>query len=236
MRHFAHGGFQCPNLRDSRTCNEHPCPVNCELSEFGAWSDCTRTCGGGQSRRQRTMLAPATHGGSCAALEEYTACNMDPCPQDCAVTAWGRWTTCSRTCSVHGGGEGKQQHTRQILVVPEHGGRACPVLKQLRPCADVPCGCSHVSCDSSFTDPQAPIRVSRNPGTLRVEAHMQLDRRKCRCTCTDFDAEHFKVEFVANIGTTTTGRRGHRVDVDFDRRRKSVAEFNSRIHLHLLLT
>lgn len=198
VRHFAHGGFQCPNLRDSRACNEHPCPVNCELSEFGAWSDCTRTCGGGQSRRQRSMLAPATHGGSCAALEEYTACNTDPCPQDCAVTAWGRWTTCSRTCSVHGDGEGKQQRTRQILVVPEHGGRACPVLKQLRPCANVPCGCSHVSCEYKLHEIHLKhsIRVSHSIQELFGSKHTcKWTDGKCRCTCTDFDPEHFKLEF-----------------------------------------
>lgn len=32
---------QLCQISDSRTCNEEACPINCQLTEFGPWSECS---------------------------------------------------------------------------------------------------------------------------------------------------------------------------------------------------
>ena len=39
---------------------------------------------------------------------------------DCTWTPYGDWTDCSRTC-----GGGVRHATREILQVPDHGGKTC---------------------------------------------------------------------------------------------------------------
>eukprot|EP00937_MAST-01D_sp_MAST-1D-sp2_P001076 g1076.t1 len=195
-RHFEHGGFQCPNLSETRACNVNPCPVDCQLSAFGPWSACTRTCGKGQARRQRTVTQPAVHGGACAALEEYAFCNTNPCPRDCVVTEWSRWSVCSRSCSTAGDGDGAQERTRQIRVTPQHGGLACPVLKELRPCGKVPCGCSHVMCKFKVHEIhlKKTIRVYHTVEEMFGSKHTcKWADGQCRCTCSNFSKEAMEV-------------------------------------------
>ncbi|XP_070537085.1 thrombospondin type-1 domain-containing protein 7A-like isoform X2 [Ptychodera flava] len=62
-----------------------------------------------------------------------------PCPQDCIVTHFSDWSSCSKTC-----GNGTQTQSRRILVPPLFGGKPCPELtkaqmcKQLPPCVKKP--------------------------------------------------------------------------------------------------
>ena len=52
---------------------------------YGAWSDCTKTCGTGTQTRTRTCTNPAPqHGGAdCAGRAEETQnCNTRPCPSE----------------------------------------------------------------------------------------------------------------------------------------------------------
>ena len=189
VRHFAHGGFQCPNLSEARSCNSHLCPVDCMLSEFGPWSLCTRTCGTGQSRRTRKLVAGSQHGGSCNALEQYTPCNTAPCPVDCKVSEWTAWTVCSRSCSVKGGGEGLQERMRTVVRAAAHGGVACPALKLVKPCGLVPCGCSHVTCEYKVhkIHLKKSIRVLHDVRELFGSRHKcTWAQGKCTCTCSDY--------------------------------------------------
>ncbi|MDO8971013.1 MAG: T9SS type A sorting domain-containing protein [Saprospiraceae bacterium] len=74
------GGAQCPALSESRNCNTQPCPNDCVLSDWGPWSECSVSCGGGTRTRTRTILVEAQNGGApCGALSETEDCNTQPC-------------------------------------------------------------------------------------------------------------------------------------------------------------
>lgn len=53
-----------------------------------------------------------------------------PCPQDCVVSDFTPWSSCSKTC-----GAGLQHRTRHVLATPMFGGAKCPNLTETRTCA-----------------------------------------------------------------------------------------------------
>lgn len=117
-------------------------PVNCEVSEWSAWSDCVD----GVQTRTRTVLVPAENGGNeCPSLIDTRICgyDIDLCYDDlsaqlacncgvptvnCEVSAWSDWSECIN---------GTQSRTRTITVPPTGGGNACPPLTETRDCVPV---------------------------------------------------------------------------------------------------
>ena len=58
------------------------CVINddCIVSEWGPWTACSKTCGGGQRSRIRIVLRAANPGGSvCPLLTDVESCNPQPC-------------------------------------------------------------------------------------------------------------------------------------------------------------
>jgi len=81
-----HGGASCPSLSESQSCNTHACPVDCAVSGWGGWSECTQTCGGGTQARTRSVTTQLAHGGAaCPSLDESQACNTEACPTTTAA-------------------------------------------------------------------------------------------------------------------------------------------------------
>jgi len=61
------------------------------------------------------------HGGNpCGGTSETTACNNQACEKDCELTAWTKWSTCSKDCD---GGTAKRQ--KFVKTVAEGAGK-CP--------------------------------------------------------------------------------------------------------------
>ncbi|XP_041826207.1 complement component C6 isoform X1 [Melanotaenia boesemani] len=54
--------YQMCEMQDTRSCNVHACPINCQLTEFGPWSDCS-PCAKKQFRTQ-SVVTPSQFGGS----------------------------------------------------------------------------------------------------------------------------------------------------------------------------
>jgi len=101
---------------------------DCIWTEWGSWSECTKTCGEGENagttRRFRTVSQEALNNGTCSGSPDHIeTCNERCCPVDCTWTTWTDWTKCEEKCPV-GPDDGKIHRYR---TKNEHqcGGTPC---------------------------------------------------------------------------------------------------------------
>lgn len=98
--------------------------VDCVMTEWQKWEDCSATCGGGEKVRGRSILTPhKAEGKPCeASLREVAQCNCHPCERrptvDCQFRDWGDWGACDK-CG------GQTRRFRHIATSAKHGGRQC---------------------------------------------------------------------------------------------------------------
>ena len=117
-------------LTDNGSCSSNQ-PVNCVVSDWGAWSSCTN----GTRTRTRTVITPASNGGTaCPVLTETENCTV---PVDCVVSAWSDWSSCTN---------GSQTRTRTVVTPASGGGAACPVLTETQDCSS---GCVNYTISTS---------------------------------------------------------------------------------------
>merc|ERR1719446_480679 len=70
------GGTKCLPLAAMKSCNLHPCPVDCVLDTWSGWSKCSAECGGGVQQRLREVKQAMKYGGKpCQSTSESIACN-----------------------------------------------------------------------------------------------------------------------------------------------------------------
>lgn len=108
---------------DSRSCNEHSCPINCRLTEFGPWSICS-PCVQKQVRLHHKHAPIFSSNSNCDQTE--------------------LWTSHLHVC--------RQFRTRSILTPSQFGGSACSVeLMEERPChSATQCKLAEVDCREKF--------------------------------------------------------------------------------------
>jgi len=134
------GGRNCtgPSVQEV-SCNLRKCGVDCKWDVWGAWSTCTKTCGGGEETRERKIKEREAFGGApCVGNTTQTRpCAMNPCPVpvDCEWDDYGNWTQCSKSC-----GGGTQIRTREIKTQARNGGARCDGTNtDLQLCNEFPC-------------------------------------------------------------------------------------------------
>ena len=92
-------GMACPPLERQKKCKQIKCPVNCVMSEWSAFSKCTKECEGGVKVRTRSILTKAKNGGEgCDTVQEGVGCNSGLCDRDCSLDVWTEWTPRSMSC------------------------------------------------------------------------------------------------------------------------------------------
>eukprot|EP00927_Polykrikos_kofoidii_P009143 TRINITY_DN13795_c0_g1_i1.p1 TRINITY_DN13795_c0_g1~~TRINITY_DN13795_c0_g1_i1.p1 ORF type:complete len:1545 (-),score=151.55 TRINITY_DN13795_c0_g1_i1:291-4925(-) len=151
LKFAAGGGNQCQDVALSElapcnpaegevspTCGKQP-SVDCVLSAWSDWTNCSLTCGGGQKKKSRTIVrSPANGGKTCdPELSIVAACNTEPCKAGgCADCKWGQWTEWG-VCS---GCNGFRWRYRSVAQFPNKCGRSCDAKanRQVAPC-DVDC-------------------------------------------------------------------------------------------------
>jgi hypothetical protein len=115
-------------MAEDTDCENDPCPIDCELSE---WTDdaagCTVSCGGGTLKQTRSVtVAGNAQGDACPASREQTiTCNTDACPVDCELEDWKDDGGCSVSC-----GGGKQIKRKAVQTMMANGGIACPASEE----------------------------------------------------------------------------------------------------------
>lgn len=115
-------GSACPMLAQTQECNTEHCAVDCVVSQFGTWSTCDRTCGGGMQYRERHIIKrPNFLGKKCQQLHSSRVCGKSACPVDCKMGPLSAWSVCDKSC-----GGGHRHATRKIIKKPVFGGKACP--------------------------------------------------------------------------------------------------------------
>eukprot|EP00439_Symbiodinium_sp_Y106_P025603 s1887_g3.t1 len=109
--------------------------VDCRWEAWSAWAQCSSP--NDQSTRSRTIGQENTRRGSpCVGeMKQTRPCSSGPSPQDCMMSDWREWSTCSSDC-----GEGQYSRFRRVVREASRGGHPCDgVIHQTETCQLRPC-------------------------------------------------------------------------------------------------
>jgi len=131
VRATTYGGKSCGGVSEKKACQTQACPIDCQMSMFGVWGSCSRSCGSGKKTRSRAVVVATAYGGiACpAALTETLICNSKMCPIDCKMVPKHSWTPCSKSCDG-----GTTSRTRVVHTKPAFGGKGCPPAIETKEC------------------------------------------------------------------------------------------------------
>ncbi|XP_078335359.1 spondin-1-like isoform X4 [Crassostrea virginica] len=106
--------------------------IDCMVSAWSDWGQCSVTCGRGVKTKTRMIKVPAENGGRrCPRrLVKTRKCKLSKCPVDCEMGEWEAWTPCSQTC----GDNAVQKRRREVVKRPKRGGQICPARRAKRMC------------------------------------------------------------------------------------------------------
>ena len=152
-----------PSSRDATNALKSKLPVDCVVSAWSAWSNCTQQ---GSMAQTRSIATPASNGGNaCPPLSQSSNC-----PVPCAVSPWSSFRACSQEC-----GGGTQNQSRTVVSPALFGGTSCPVLTNIQACNSNVCPVDCVvgqwsswsACDSNgiVTQTRPVLTAAANGGT-----------------------------------------------------------------------
>lgn len=81
------GGTPCESTEEEQACGMEDCDKACVLSDWSAFSSCSKACGGGTLRRTKEVLEPSRGQGECPAPDDehkrigFVPCNNFPCEE-----------------------------------------------------------------------------------------------------------------------------------------------------------
>lgn len=176
-----HLGTNCTGKAlEEGDCSLAACPMDCTLSEWTSWTDCSVSCGPGVAERSRSIASIALNGGhECNPkdlLFEKKYCSLPSCAIDCQWVDWSEWSDCSATCG------GESTRSRFVKVPASYGGKECTGdVSQARDCEPVLC-----PVDCMFTDWSAwqSCSVSCGTGSQKRERSVQLEANNGGTPCS----------------------------------------------------
>ncbi|XP_033647555.1 coadhesin-like isoform X1 [Asterias rubens] len=122
------GGSQCNGTsQESNLCENVTCPVvDGNWSEWGAWHNCSASCGTGNITRYRTCTNPSPENGGSqcnGTAQESKPCDTNvTCPVNGGWSDWDNWSPCTVSC----GAGGEQVRSRACNnPPPSNGGLPC---------------------------------------------------------------------------------------------------------------
>jgi hypothetical protein len=111
------GGKACPALNKTKPCQDKPCAVDCVVSDYSDWSECSKDCGPGTQTSTRTVTSAAQNGGkACPSLSRSQSCNKKKCTSVRITTApfgGGPAVTSDYECKNRPDGNGQIHNTVQ---------------------------------------------------------------------------------------------------------------------------
>ncbi|MED6284463.1 hypothetical protein CHARACLAT_019463, partial [Characodon lateralis] len=173
-------GPSCADTTQTESCDLLSCPEGCLLSDWSSWSECSSTCGGGVSTRNKTILQePEPGGAACVGpLKQHTVCHTNSCLPECPSRQV--YSNCSASCPYSC--EDLWPHT-QCLPVPCIPGCSCPPGQVLLEGSCVPhadCPCSLLSLPTEYQrwnmSSEGFVEVLLKPGTT-------IQHRCNTCVC-----------------------------------------------------
>jgi len=90
---------------ETRLCNRNSCPAEVKWSNWGPWTSCSKSCGGGRFSRQRSCAGGTACSGESV---DERLCNSNTCSVTVTWSSWGSWSSCSKSC---GGGRSERQRS-----------------------------------------------------------------------------------------------------------------------------
>ncbi|XP_072010680.1 SCO-spondin-like isoform X3 [Engystomops pustulosus] len=129
---------QCDLQRDCADGSDEDDCVDCILSPWTSWSDCSRSCGLGGMFRRRDVIRERLPGGHCAGAQfDSKSCFVKACPVNGAWSHWGEWSPCDAICQ--GGTKSRRRQCED--PPPKNGGLPCTGESvQTKSCNLQPCG------------------------------------------------------------------------------------------------
>lgn len=172
-------------------------PQDCVVGSWSEWSQCTKTCGGGQHVRLRGVHQAARHGGlPCDEdLAVTRPCATQPCQKEvCQDCAWGDWAAWSECVSCGG----QRSRRRSIKTLPNHCGKPCDggMAKEIDACTsacekDVFCAWSAWSaadcaggCGMHTATRRRDLRAVESPTGALFKANRATDCQGSQVTVT----------------------------------------------------
>lgn len=110
----------CPARVEVRECEMKKCPVHCELSQWGSFTECSKSCGNGFHFREREITTmPSDGGAGCPSIKDVRFCATRPC-SDFETPTWQPYVRTAEQVVISDNAPGSdyQDHLGRLAPTP----------------------------------------------------------------------------------------------------------------------